>query len=95
MAGNDCKPEGNQALFLQDEILKRTAQVNAICRLAGNADAGAIGKVMNNAMWGVECLLKEANELVGQLGKLAVSEGAHEPRIPPGHNIASIRRPLS
>jgi hypothetical protein len=85
MADSNSKPEGNQALFdtldaldLQDEILKRTAQVNAICRLAGTADVEAIGNVMHTAMWGVECLLKETNDLVGRLEKLAISAGAHE-----------------
>lgn len=71
MAKADSKPKGNQALFLQDEILKRTAHIHAICRLAGEASAESAGKVLSNAMWSVECLLTETKDLVGQLGEMA------------------------
>ena len=67
-------PEGDTAIVLADGILQRTAQIHAICRLAANADEGSIGKVLENAMWGVECLLDETKELVTRLANLALEK---------------------
>lgn len=70
-SNSTSEPEGAVVLRLQDEILKRTAQIHAICRLAGEARGESIGKVLQNAMWGVECLLDETEELINRLGELA------------------------
>lgn len=75
-------PELDGPIDLLDEINRRTLQASAICRLAANSGHGDLADPLIHAMWCVECLLNDVEELAELLkdhaytGKSAVMGSA-------------------